>query len=95
MRATGVVILLLMACATRSNNNDDDYCPNADCILHLCECGSSSCSSDAPQSCGSDAECGSGEQCSDEIDDTEQCNVTCNGDGTGCPDGYFCQTFIP
>jgi hypothetical protein len=97
MRATRVLILLFVACDSRSGNAplDAPYCPNGDCILNLCECGSDSCSGIEPRLCGSAADCGSGEACTFEFDDTQQCSPTCNGDGTGCPTGYTCKTFVP
>jgi hypothetical protein len=94
MRAL-VLILVLAVAACTTRNDSDTYCPNADCILHLCQCGSDSCSGSAPQACGSDADCGSGNACTFEFDDTQQCSPTCNPDGTGCPSGYTCQTFVP
>jgi hypothetical protein len=94
MRVTALLIsLVVAACDSRMNDSDDDYCPNASCILNLCECGSDSCTGIEPHLCGSDIDCGSGQQCTSEIDDTQQCSVTCN-DGA-CPAGYFCQTYIP
>jgi hypothetical protein len=90
-----LILLTVAACSNVSTGDDNDYCPDASCILHLCECGSDSCADAEPQLCGSDSECGSGEQCTFEFDDTQQCSMTCNDDGTGCPSGYTCQTFIP
>jgi hypothetical protein len=95
-RMTRFLIVLLVACSSSPNpsDGDDDYCPNASCIISICECGSDSCAGVEPTSCGSDAECGSGERCTSEINDTQQCSVTCDG-GSGCPDGYFCQMYVP
>jgi hypothetical protein len=96
MRVIRALVLVVVACNSSSPTPaDSDYCPNADCILHLCECGSDSCSGNEPQLCGSDVDCGSGEACNFEFDDTQQCSPTCNDDGTGCPTGYTCKTFIP